>query len=136
MPKQPQETPRKWKTVSVRRKSLEVMRDAIRANPCPETFVPQLDVETMNESNVLDIACILAARQLCGKLFEEWFEKLRPEVERMVKLAQEDGMIQVARHFQSSIRAESDGSYSIVTNKDETALPPLQAPTLPTGMFH
>ena len=44
----------KWKTIRVRRKTLALLHDAIRANPVPESFEPYFDVETVSDSHVFD----------------------------------------------------------------------------------
>ena len=62
----------KWKTIRVRRRSLDLMHAVTRANPCPKSFVPYIDVETLNDSTVFDVACELASRQISGTLFGNW----------------------------------------------------------------
>ena len=80
---------------------------------------------------MFDIASILAVRQITGQLFKE----LKPEIEAMVKLAQNNGAVQVAAHFGATIRPEADGSISISKNQDKATLPPLEAPRFPAEMM-
>ena len=127
----------KWKTIRVPRKPLDLMRATLRANPPPDHLRTYFEAETISDCNMVTHALLVASGQICGKLFEEWFGLLRPEFERLVKLAQQAGMIQVAAHFGATIRPEADGSFSIVkANRKEVALPTLQAPTVPATMFH
>ena len=120
-----------WKTIRARRKSIALMRAAMKANPVPRSFRPYFDVETMSDSHLFDIACVLAVQQITGKLFEE----LKPDLEGMVKLAQHNGAVQVAAHFGATIRPEADGSMSIITNEDKVTLPRLDPPKFPAAMM-
>ena len=126
-----------WKTIRARRKTLDMMRTALKANPIPESFEPYFNVETVSDSHVFDIAGSLAVRHITGKLFEEWFGLFRPEFERLLKVAQQYGAEGVAAHFGATIRPEKDGKFSIVMpNREDATLPTLQAPTVPATMFH
>ena len=121
-----------WKTIRVRRKNLDCLRATTRANPCPKSFVPYLDVETLNDSALFDIACDLAVNQISGKLFKNVERKLQ----KWMHMCQHNGAVQVAAHFGATVRKEADGTYTIVKTKGrEIPLPPLPAPELPREMF-
>ena len=132
MPKKPKTPLGKWITIRVRRKWLDLMHAAVRANPCPKSFVPYLDVENLNNADVVAIACELAANQIRGKLFKD----LRPKLEGQIRMAQENGAAQVAAHFGATVRKEADGTYTIVkTRGREIPLPRLPAPEIPAEMY-
>ena len=128
MPKKPKGPLGRWKTIRVRRKALDRLREVIQANPCP----PSLDVDTLNDSAVFDIAGWLAVLQISGKLFED----LQPKLEGLISMAQENGAAQVAAHFGATVRKEADGTYTVVKARGrEMPLPPLPTPTLPEEMY-
>ena len=88
--------------------------------------------KTVNDSQVFDIAGILAVRQITGQLFKE----LRTELEGMMKLAQQNGAVQVAAHFGATVRPEADGSFSIVRPDDQDIpLLRLPEPKFPAAMM-
>ena len=121
-----------WKTIRVRRKWLDLMHAVTRANPCPTSFVPYLDVENLNDADVVAIACELAAHQIGGKLFKDVAQKLY----RWMDILQQNGAAQVAAHLGATIRTEPDGTYTIVKARGrEIPLPPLPRPELPAEMF-
>ena len=131
MPKQPKETPGKWKTIRVRRTMLALLNDAIRANPVPKSFQPYFDVETVSDSHMFDIAAALAVQQITGQLFKD----LLTELKEMVPVLQNNAAAQVAAHFGATIRVGVDGSFTIITEQGKTPLPPLDPPKWPAEMM-
>ena len=132
MTKKPKTPLGRWKTIRVRRKALDTLREVMKANPCPQSFVPYTDVETLNDSAVFDIAGWLAVLQISGQLFQD----LQPKLEGQIRMAQENGAAQVAAHFGATVRKEKNGTYTIVkTRGREIPLPRLPATNLPAEMF-
>ena len=91
-----------WKPVRVRLAWLDKIREAHKANP---SFSPTCDLATTSEPNIVNVACQIASTMISG-LF---WEKLTPEIDRIVDLARAETAVSVATHLGATIQQNPDG---------------------------
>ena len=114
-----------WKPVRVRKEWLELIRFAHKKNP---DFSPTVDLADASEPHLIEVACQIAALYISG-----WFwDRLEPEIDRMVDLARVQAAVDVARHLGATIRKNPDGTLTISKpDMDDGIVPeplPMQRP--------
>ena len=109
-----------------------MLHAAIRAKPCPKSFVPYVDVETIKDSHAFDIASHLATLQLTGELFE----MMAPEMEKAAADIYHLALVRVAALFGATVQILEDGSALIQKPDGKDSLvpqpPEFQFPRVPT----
>ena len=109
--------PDDWKQIRVRRGWLELIREAHKANP---SFSPTCDLATTSEPNIVNVACQIASTMISG-LF---WEKLTPDIDRIVDRVRADTAVSVALHLGATIRKNPDGTLTITKpGMDDATLP-------------
>ena len=104
------EHPVKWKPVRIQQEWIDMMRGAGQKNP---SFSPTVDLTTASEPKLLHLACQCASLYISG-----WFwERLTPDIERIVNLEKLRTAIQVAAHFGAEVRESEDGTLTIVARR-------------------
>ena len=98
--------PDDWKQIRVRSGWLDKIREAHKANP---SFSPTCDLATTSEPNIVNVACQMAATMISG-LF---WERLTPEIDRIVDLARAETAVGVAMRLGATIKKNSDGTFTI-----------------------
>ena len=102
-----EKAPGKWKTIRVRRESLDLMHAAIRDYSCPAYIQPPWwDDDTANDSRAADIACRLASEQITGKLSE----RQAPEMQKAAAYIYQLGLARCAALFGAAVEITEDGS--------------------------
>ena len=105
-----EKAPGKWKTIRVRRESLDLMHAAIRDYSCPAYIQPPWwDDDTANDSRAADIACRLASEQITGKLSE----RQAPEMQKAAADIYHLALVRVAALFKAAVVICEDGSVVI-----------------------
>ena len=91
-----------WKPVRVRKAWLDKIREAHKKNPA---FSPTVDLATASEPHVINAACQIASMMISG-----WFwDRLTPEIDRIVDLARVEAAVSVATHLGATIRKNPNG---------------------------
>ena len=102
-----EKAPGKWKTIRVRRESLDLMHAAIRDYSCPAYIQPPWwDDDTANDSRAADIACRLASEQITGK----FAERQAPEMQKAAADIYHLALVRVAALFKAAVVMLEDGS--------------------------
>ena len=95
-----------WKPVRIKKEWLDMIRWAHKKNP---DFSPTLDLADASEPHLLHVACQVASLYISG-----WFwNRLGPEIDRIVDLARIQTAVSVATHLGAEIRKNPDGKLTI-----------------------
>ena len=102
-----EKAPGKWKTIRVRRESLDLMHAAIRDYSCPAYIQPPWwDDKKPNDSRAADIACRLASEQITGKFAERQAPEMKKAAADIYHLA----LVRCAALFGAAVEIAEDGS--------------------------
>ena len=102
-----EKAPEKWKTIRVRRESLDLIHAAIRDYSCPGYIQPPWwDDEKPNDSRAADIACRLASEQITGKFAERQAPEMKKAAADIYQLA----LVRCAALFGAAVVILEDGS--------------------------
>ena len=119
-----------WKPVRVQHAWLDKIREAHKKNP---SFSPNCDLATTSDPNVINVACQIASVMISG-LF---WEKLTPDIDRIVDIARLDAATRVAAHFGGKVVTNADGSLTVIEpGQDHISTVPAPVPFQRPAMFH
>ena len=105
------------------------MRRAGKKNP---SFYTPIDLATASEPKVLQLACHVAAMYISGFIWE----KLTPDLDKIINLEKLRTAMQVSAHFGGEVRENEDGTLTIIARrKPDYTLPPASA-GFPKPVFH
>ena len=118
-----------WKPVRVRLAWLDKIREAHKANP---SFSPTCDLATTSEPNIVNVACQIASTMISG-LF---WEKLTPEIDRIVDQVRAETAVSVAMHLGAAIRKNPNGTLTISKPGMDDGMVPEAVPIKPATFLH
>ena len=113
-----------WKQVRVRTEWLDKLRAAGKKNPA---FSTDIDLATMKEPSLLDLACRIAASHISGWL---WVEVDR-QVQRIIQAERRDAILTVANHMGGRVETNEDGTLTVIAPRKKS--PNSTFPTLPAS---
>ena len=116
-----------WKPVRVKKEWLELIRWAHKKNP---EFSPTFDLADASEPHLLHVACQIASLYISG-----WFwDRLEPDIDRIVDLARVEAAVSVATHLGAAISKNPDGTLTITKPDHADGMVPkplpMQRPTM------
>ena len=116
-----------WKPIRCRKAWIDMLREAHKKNP---DFSPTFDLGGASEPHLIHVACQVASLYISG-----WFwERLTPEIDRIVELARVETAVNVATHLGAAVRKNQDGTLTISkTGLADGIVPetiPMQRPTM------
>lgn len=114
--------PGDWTTVRVRPEWLDMLRSAHKQDP---TFSPNVDLKTASAPHLLHVACQVASLVISGWIWD----RLTPDIDRLVDKVRLDAVIRVAAHFGATVQTNADGSLTVnAPGKDmpNATIPPAQ----------
>ena len=116
-----------WKPVRVKKEWLELIRWAHKKNP---DFSPTFELADASDPHLLHVACQVASLYISG-----WFwDRLTPDIDRIVDLARVEAAVSVATHLGAAIRKNPDGTLTITKGGMEDGIVPeplpMQRPTI------
>ena len=127
-----------WKLVRIRAEWVDMLRMAYKHNPA---FSPDVDLTTMKEPQLIELACRSASGLISGwiwKQVDEW-------VQEIVQAERRDAIFTVANHLGAQVETHSDGTFTViaptvVAPREETPEITIQAEcpagSHPRPMFH
>ena len=122
-----------WKQVRIRTEWLDKLRAAHKTNP---TFSPDVDLATMKEPFLLDLACRIAAGHISGWIWKQ----VDQQVQRIIQAERRDAILTVANHMGGRVETNEDGSLTVVAPRKKSPnatfpVAPLRAPAARPSVF-
>ena len=102
-----------WKQIRIRPEWIEWLRTASQKNP---TFSPNMDLATMKEPKLLELACRIAVSHISGWLFE----KIEEDVAKIIQAERRDAILTVANHLGGRVQTNEDGTITVMTRRKES----------------
>ena len=108
-----------WKQTRIRPEWIERLRAAHKSNP---DFSPNVNLATMKEPKLIELACQIAASHISGWIWEQ----VDKDVQRIIQAERRDAILTTALHLGGQVEPHADGTITVIAPrkvKPKTTLP-------------